>query len=65
MLSNTPDTVPGAVPLSDRGGAPPLLADGAARRARRSRAECVDANWLTTVGDAAERRWTRGPWTDG
>ena len=30
MLTDAPDMVPGAVPLSDRSGAPPLLADGTA-----------------------------------
>ena len=68
MLTDAPNTVPGAVLLSDRGGAQ-VLVDGARRRARRSRAlpviERVDANQLMTVGNAAERRWTRGPWTDG
>ena len=29
ILTDAPGTVPGAVPLADRGGALPLLADGA------------------------------------
>ena len=47
MLTDVLDTVPRAVPLSDRSGALLLLADGATRRARRSRALPVKA-WTPT-----------------
>ena len=46
-----------------------LLADGATYSSCAAvpglTFERVDADWLATARDTAERRWTRGPWTDG
>ena len=61
-----------AAPQWDRGGATPPRADGATRSCGWRvlpvpclTCESVDADGLTTFGDTAERRRTRGPWTDG